>query len=46
MRIRQIVFAVRELAPASAQLQALLDLDAPFRDPGICSDMSRRLLDD
>ena len=35
MRIRQIVFAVRELAPASAELQALLGLDAPFRDPGV-----------
>ena len=35
MRIRQIVFAVRELAPASAQLQTLLGLDAPFRDPGV-----------
>lgn len=35
MRIRQIVLAVRDLAPASAQLQSLLGLDAPFRDPGV-----------
>ena len=35
MRIRQIVFAVRELAPATVQLQALLGLDPPFRDPGV-----------
>ena len=35
MRIRQIVFAVRDLAPASAQLAALLGLDPPFRDPGV-----------
>ena len=35
MRIRPIVFAVRELAPASAQLAALLGLDPPFRDPGV-----------
>jgi hypothetical protein len=35
VRIRQIVFAVRDLAPGSARLAALLGLDAPFRDPGV-----------
>ncbi|MGZ5251727.1 MAG: VOC family protein [Caldimonas sp.] len=35
MRIRQIVFAVRDLAAGSARLAALLGLDPPFRDPGV-----------
>ena len=35
MRIRQIVFVVRELAEGSARLAALLGLDSPFRDPGV-----------
>ena len=26
---------MRDLAPASAQLQSLLGLDPPFRDPGV-----------
>jgi hypothetical protein len=35
MRIRQIVFAARELAPTSLQLSRLLSLDAPYADPGV-----------
>ena len=35
MRIRQIVFAVRDLAHGSARLAALLGLGTPFRDPGV-----------
>jgi hypothetical protein len=35
MRIRQIVFAAAELKAGAAQLGALLDLDAPYRDPGV-----------
>jgi hypothetical protein len=35
MRIRQIVFAVRDLRQGSLQLAALLGLDPPFRDPGV-----------
>jgi catechol 2,3-dioxygenase-like lactoylglutathione lyase family enzyme len=35
MRIRQIVFVVRDLAASSARLAALLDLDPPYRDPGV-----------
>jgi len=35
MRIRQIVFAARGLKQGSAALAALLDLDPPFRDPGV-----------
>jgi hypothetical protein len=35
MRMRQIVFAVRDLAQGSARLAALLGLDAPYRDPGV-----------
>ena len=35
MRIRQIVFAARELAPTSQQLSRLLALDAPYADPGV-----------
>jgi hypothetical protein len=35
LRIRQIVFAVRDLAAGRAQLAALLGLDPPFRDPGV-----------
>jgi hypothetical protein len=35
VRIRQIVFAVRDLAPGSSRLSALLGLEAPFRDPGV-----------
>ena len=35
LRIRQIVFVVRDLAASSARLSALLDLDAPYRDPGV-----------
>lgn len=35
MRIRQIVFAARDLNEGSATLAALLDLDPPFRDPGV-----------
>ena len=34
MRIRQIVFAARDLAQGSATLAALLGLDPPSRDPG------------
>lgn len=35
MRIRQIVFAARELASNSATLAQLLSLDAPYADPGV-----------
>jgi hypothetical protein len=35
MRIRQIVFVARDLSEGSAALAALLDLDPPFRDPGV-----------
>lgn len=35
MRIRQIVFAARELEPTSAALSRLLALDPPFADPGV-----------
>lgn len=35
MRIRQIVFAARNLSEGSARLAALLGLDPPFRDPGV-----------
>jgi hypothetical protein len=35
MRIRQIVFAARELAPTSATLSRLLALDPPYADPGV-----------
>jgi hypothetical protein len=35
MRIRQIVFAARELAAGAARLAALLALDPPYRDPGV-----------
>lgn len=35
MRIRQIVFAARDLGPASAALASLFALDPPYRDPGV-----------
>ena len=35
LRIRQIVFAVRNLAPGRSQLAPLLGLGAPFRDPDV-----------
>jgi hypothetical protein len=35
MRIRQIVFAVRDLADGRARLASLLGLDPPFRDPDV-----------
>ena len=35
LRIRQIVFVVRDLAASSRRLAALLALDPPFRDPGV-----------
>jgi len=35
LRIRQIVFAIRDLAAGRARLAALLGLDPPFRDPGV-----------
>ncbi len=35
LRIRQIVFAVRNLAPGRSQLAPLLGLCAPFRDPDV-----------
>ncbi len=35
LRIRQIVFAARELGPTRAQLQQLLAMDEPFPDPGV-----------
>jgi len=35
LRIRQIVFVVRDLAASSRRLAELLALDAPFCDPGV-----------
>jgi len=35
VRIRQIVFVVRDLAASSRRLAELLALDPPFRDPGV-----------
>jgi hypothetical protein len=35
LRIRQIVFVVRDLATTSRQLASLLALDPPYRDPGV-----------
>ena len=35
LRIRQIVFVVRDLATTSRQLAELLSLDLPYRDPGV-----------
>ncbi len=35
LRIRQIVFVVRDLAARSRQLAGLLALDPPYRDPGV-----------
>jgi len=35
LRIRQIVFVVRDLATTSRHLAELLALDPPFRDPGV-----------
>ena len=35
MRIRQFVFAARDLAPAAEALATLLALDPPFADPGV-----------
>ncbi|MGZ8273637.1 MAG: VOC family protein [Burkholderiaceae bacterium] len=35
LRIRQIVFVVRDLATTSRQLAGLLALDPPYRDPGV-----------
>ena len=35
MRIRQIVFVVRDLATSAARLAALLGLEPPYRDPGV-----------
>jgi hypothetical protein len=35
LRIRQVVFVVRDLAAASRQLAGLLALDPPYRDPGV-----------
>ncbi|MFO1274232.1 MAG: VOC family protein [Rubrivivax sp.] len=35
MRIRQIVFAAKELQRSAAALRALLALDAPYADPGV-----------
>ena len=35
MRIRQVVFAVRDLVPSKARLASLLGLDPPYRDPGV-----------
>jgi hypothetical protein len=35
MRIRQIVFVVRDLATSAARLSELLGLDPPYRDPGV-----------
>lgn len=34
-RLRQLVLAARELEPAVAELQALLDAPSPYRDPGV-----------
>jgi hypothetical protein len=35
VRIRQIVFVVRDIAASSRRLAELLALDPPFRDPGV-----------
>lgn len=35
LRIRQIVFVVRDLATTSRKLAELLGLDPPYRDPGV-----------
>ena len=35
IRIRQVVFVVRDLAASSRRLAELLALDPPFRDPGV-----------
>jgi len=35
MRIRQIVFAAADLRAGASLLHKLLDLDAPYRDPGV-----------
>ncbi len=35
LRIRQVVFVVRDLAASSRRLAELLALDPPFRDPGV-----------
>ena len=35
LRIRQIVFVVRDLAASSRRLAELLALDPPYRDPGV-----------
>ena len=35
LRIRQIVFVVRDLAASSRRLAEMLALDPPFRDPGV-----------
>ena len=35
LRIRQVVFVVRDLAACSRRLAALLALDPPYRDPGV-----------
>ena len=35
LRIRQVVFVVRDLATSSRQLSGLLALDPPYRDPGV-----------
>jgi len=37
MRIRQIVFVVRDLAASTARMADLLGLDAPYRDPGVAA---------
>jgi len=37
MRIRQIVFAARDLTEGSARLAGLLGLDRPFRDAGVAA---------
>jgi hypothetical protein len=35
LRIRQVVFVVRDLAAGARRLAALLALDPPYRDPGV-----------
>jgi hypothetical protein len=35
VRLRQAVFAAEQLEPVAAQLQEVLGLDEPFRDPGV-----------
>ena len=40
LRIRQIVFVVRDLATTSRQLAGLLALDPPCRDPGVAGSAS------